>query len=616
MSLRWTKHPILDLQYPPYSDDLVAELAETEEGKAAVLAYYEMRENAILLAESDPLHHGFEPPWWAEADAQAERCEILANFGANRSGKSLRAAKRICEAAVCFRGGLFVICGESESSSIVVQQRAVWLYLRKLLEPFNYQRHDVIRCSYNPSKGFGDRQVALPNGSEIWFRTYNQVPSELEGWELGGQASQSEHNYKHRDWLRKFWGGDVSWATAANGMRVCVLPNGRRVMNHGWWADESMPMGWLEVLARRGAFRRAAGVWAFTPVKGLTPSMKDLLGTNLEMTSWAPSDLLPQASVHGCPRGQMPVTAVPHGTRWPSVRVRWTHYHENPFGEYAGMVKALCQDKTTEYVERIGYGYARDMGNRMFPNFGPWNIVKRAAMPTEGTRYMFCDPHDARRYCCLWVMVPPHGTDPAVLYVYRDWPDQRTYGEWAVMSEREVTADTRKGWDGDPGPAQATDGWGITEYKRLWRELERGETIRERWIDARFAASKHAQESGHSCLLWQFLDEHEDPGTGEKLGPVQFQPATGESTEVTLPLVQSLLDCWNRERPLVLGVNAPRLFVSEECEQTIWAMSNYTGRAGATGASKDFVDLVRHAAAAGLTYVEPGWNPHIPGGGY
>jgi hypothetical protein len=401
------------------------------------------------------------------------------------------------------------------------------------------------------------------------------------------------------------------------------------IQNIGWWADEAMPMVWLEMLARRGRFRQAAGIWAFTPIRGLTPAMKDVLGTALNIQATRPAALLPAARIHGCAPGHMPTVATPTATRWPHTQVCWFHYDENPFGGYAEEVARACAGKNSEYIERIGYGYARDFGARSFANFGPWNVVKREHLPREGTLYFFTDPHASRRYACIWVLAAPG--NPPSYYIYRDWPDMARYGEWAVLSEKEMTEDSRKGWDGDPGPAQAGEGWGVVQYKQCWlgletirrdqprllphqaalieRAAEDAAAVREpiltRFMDPRFATATHAAEHGGTCLLWQFEARHDDtpdPITGQPLARMTFTPASGERIEPRLGLINNLLE-WNREQPLVPHINAPRLYVSEDAQQVIWALSNYTGRAGETGASKDFVDLVGHLACAAPRHV-------------
>ncbi len=642
--LNWTPHPILDRTMPPLSTEEMRRLIGTQgrtAGETAIANYFTAREDRIRLADTDPLRHGFEPECWADADAAQQSAEILANFGGNRTGKSFRAGKRLCESAMTFRNAVLVVLGESEASSIQVQQKVVWSYLKPILEPWNGRRHPIVRVNYNPSKGFADRQCTLPNGTEIWFLTYNQNPGDYEGWEFGARVADTEKAYQHRDWLSEYWGQDHHFILLPNGHRALAMANGRIIQNIGWWADEAMPMVWLEMLARRGRFRRSAGIWAFTPIRGLTPAMKDLLGAKPLVHQSRPAALLPAARLFDCPPGHMPYVATPTGTRWPNTKVIWFHYDQNPFGGYAEEVARACQDKNSEYVERIGYGYARDLGARMFPNFGPWNVVKRENLPRVGTLYFFTDPHASRRYACIWVLVTPG--NPANYYIYRDWPDLRTYGEWAVLSEKEMSEDTRKGWDGDIGPAQQGEGWGVAQYKRCWERCESfnravpdrlphqlamtleddsaptpSEVLRERiqtrYMDARFASAEHAGANGGTCLLWEFEKETNDPSTGDPQGRMLFTPSTGEKIDPGLGLINGLLE-WNRERPMMPHINAPKLYVSEDCQQVIWALANYTGRSGETGASKDFVDLVRHLACAAPRYVSASGTVATGGGG-
>ena len=94
-----------------------------------------------------------------------------------------------------------------------------------------------------------------------------------------------------------------------------------------------------------------------------------------------------------------------------------------------------------------------------------------------------------------------------------------------------------------------------------------------------------------------------------------FRPASGVTIEEGITLINELLD-WNENEPLLALLNAPRLYVVEDCRQVRWAMENYTGRAGETGACKDFIDLVRYMATARLRHVEAGMVKTMGGGSY
>ena len=138
----------------------------------------------------------------------------------------------------------------------------------------------------------------------------------------------------------------------------------------------------------------------------------------------------------------------------------------SPDRTYYEEVKALCEGKTSDYIEKVAYGMARDTVARAFPKFGPWNIVKRGQLPAIGDELSF---HGSGRGAQLGQLLGAGDAgDRPSLYVYRDWPDAQTFGEWAVPTEREVNDTNRSGWDGDVGPAQAGIGMGIVKYKQTF----------------------------------------------------------------------------------------------------------------------------------------------------
>jgi hypothetical protein len=316
----------------------------------------------------------------------------------------------------------------------------------------------------------------------------------------------------------------------------------------------------------------------------------------------------------------MPLVQEPAQPRGRAVYF-WTLF--NPFGDYYRHVRANLVNKSTEMVERLAYGYARDTIARAFPYFGAVNIVKPENLPKRGTNYHVIDPAGTRNWAQVWVRVTPD--NPPKLYFYRDWPDCQRFGEWAVPTERQVTEDSKKGWDGEPGPAQAGIGYGVAQYKALLREVERipldqpqrdpmrealrakgveREPVWERIIDPRAGKSEHAAEQGGTCIVDQFATPTRN-AKGEEIEPgIDLTLGNGAEIEEGLGQINERLH-WNRELPFDPVMNAPRLYVSSECLQVIWCMENFTGRAGATGAAKDFVDCVRYAIMGDLVHVEP-----------
>jgi hypothetical protein len=553
--------------------------------------------------------HGWEPEAWKLARAQFREADTVAVFGANRTTKSYLAGRMFCEAAWAYPGGVLVALSANDVSSVETQQTIVWHYLRSRLEPLNGKRDPSYKVNWTDSGGFTEGRLQLPNGrpglpgTKIFFLTYNRTATDYEGWEFGAKVEE----------LRR---------------RV----DGTTIENIGWWADESLDYEWLEVLSRRAPFRKAKGIWTFTPVRGITPAIKEFLGPAPKVLRSAAAALLPKVKVEGCPTGHMPELVVPFFKR---SRAVYFHLGANPFGNYTQGVIDLCAGKSQEYVECVAYGYARNTAGNAFPQFGPWNVVDDHDLPAVGTNFQIIDPADDRAWACGWVRVcDGYGGKPE-FWFYRDWPDLETHGEWAVPTKRVTTEDSTKGWDGDPGPAQWARVDGITGYKKLWRDLEtvRGggdeekdpqrrkiqerlkdggterESIEERYIDSRAAVKPHMEELGATSTIEQFDEEHDDPEGGEKLEAIRFRTAKGD--RIDLNIIRDLLSPVRDASGKI--VRGPRVFVTRRCQQMIWALTNYTGKSKESGAAKDFVDVIRYAVGADLYHVTPGqlksWRP-------
>jgi hypothetical protein len=607
--LKVGEHPILKLPGVAQVQALLGQAG----GREKLIDHLERRQRRIQLAEQDPLGWGFEPSPWEDSDGllRKDGCTVLGIFGGNRATKTVYAVKRGLQCATTFPRTRLAICSESEVASIATVQALAWQFLKPRFGHLNGKRDVVTKINYGQSGGFTERKIVLPNESEIYFLTYNQEALDFEGWEFGAPA---------------YLYAEVAAKLASTG--AYVPPNVGAV------TDESLPLRWLQMFSRRVKFRKAHVLWPFTPVKGITPAVKELVGNSAQTVVSKPAELLPRKNIPDCPEGQMPYI---RRCSFPGAMAIYFFTEFNPFGPSPGRtyydeVKSLLEGKASELVERVAYGFARDSVARAFPKFGAANVIKRSQLPAVGTNYHFSDPAGARNWFMLWVRVAPGG----VHYIYRDWPDAQTYGEWAVPTEREVNEETRKGWDGDPGPAQVGHGFGVTKYKEVIllaeghradgpasgnedpqvmrmreRSKARGETaplqevIAERYIDPRAGASEHIAESGGTCIIDEFAETQVD-GKGKVTGPsMDMKPASGVNQDEGFTAVNELLD-WDDQQPLVAVMNQPRLFVCEDCQQVRWMFENYTGRAGEKGAAKDPADLVRYLALAKLEYVGEG----------
>ena len=572
-----TVHPCL----PPFSaEQLQRIIAERGLEFAAKLVAH--REEMIRLDAGDPFRSKLEPEAWTELDEFLNDPEvaIVALFGANRTGKSWCAAKRMM-VHLAEHPGLYLAMSAKEESSIAQQQKILWHFTPQEWKAQNSARAKVaVAINYTAKNGFADGKVIWPNGSELYCVTYRQEPDDYEGWEFGA-----------RD-------------------RAPVV---------GVWADESMPLKWLQMFERRIRFGRGAKLlWTFTPIRGLTPAMKEFLGASPDWVRSKVADLLPTVALPGLPRGHMPTVAVPWMKR---SRAVWWHIGANPFGNYTAEVNELCKDKATEYVERVAYGYGRDTAMRAFPLFGPANVIADEAAPTEGTDVQILDPAGARKWSCLWVRVSPG--NPPDYTILADWPDEQTYGEWAVTSERETNADSKKGWGGDIGPAQAGLGWGPELYKAEFLRVEQrlGLRVKRRLIDPRAGAAP----DGEMTLIDRLAEgggsarsEVRSPKSEGGVPGLFYEAASGVREEEGIIAIEGLLE-WNPEQPMVWPTNRPRLFVCRRARQVIWALSNYTRMSlgDPKAPMKDFVDLVRYLATGDLWHVgEVEEKERVRWGGY
>lgn len=587
------------------------------------------RREKIALAEQDPLRHMPRPKVWMAARRLVHDplLRMLVLLGGNRSSKSYCAAYWLMEVAVgitareCAQneGVEFLVVSESQDSSRATAQKIIWSLLPPKLKAQNGRRHSTTYVHYSVKEGFSDDILVLDTGVQIKFATYGQDPGNWEGRELG---------LKHR-------------------------------RSMAWWADENMPMPWYTMFRRRGTFRPGWGVWAFTPIHGITPVIKEAVAEGRVRCS-RHAHLLPQDQVlvPGLKPGRVPF--VQDGADQ-HVKVCYYHSDLTPFKSgarrYSDLVAESVAGKTRDYILAVYYGFTRDVAGRAWPKYSRQvHQVPREALPWEGTNYVFIDPAGGRSWFFLWVRVAPG--NPRRLYIYRDWPDKRRHGEWAVPSTRVLGPESRRGRDGDAGPAQRNPGWGISRYKLqmlreetielelgadgLWRdpdpyrrhlanqrlraagleplkearadggmtectwsqdllsEFRRldpepvREEVRARYIDPRAAGQPHESKKGKRTLVDMFAEE-DRRGDGELEAPrMLVTPAFTGRDREEGLRAVNDLLYYDDQMPVVAMLNEPQLYVVDTCEQVDWVLTHFTGEGAEDDGGKDVADLLRY----------------------
>jgi len=562
-------HPMLRL---PESDAEWSRLIASIGGKDALRGWLEKRYLRIQQAKSDPLRNGFESaevpqadgsvaeylPAWAETRRQmAAGYTDLLLLGGNRASKTQHAAKLAIERSLAKDNATVWGWIMDENSSIDRMQKVVAEFLPPELRSIKKQGH--VKISYSLATGFSERIMVLPNRSRFRFFTYKQ-------WQQDPICAEGDET----DFI---------------------------------WCDELVPARLLETLRFRNVTRGGQLITTFTPLEGYTEAVSQYLeGARIVSTRRARFVPRDEIWVRGCPPGHMPfvLESAAVGRR---VVVYFTE--DNPFNPLANVVKLLA-GQTRGTVMLRAYGWPTKLSETKFPKFSDTNVVRESDIPKEGTNYMILDPAGSRNWFMLWVRVDPLGR----VFVYREWPDVASCGAWTEPGEKA---------DGKRGPAQTIEnGKGVIEYKRLiltaegwfwdetageWKQRPGvAERILQRLADPRGGSAQvPGIDEGTSVL--DLLNDEQVDRRGRVVGPrMDVVPAIAHFVEDGVQLLNDWL-AWDENKPLS-EMNRPNLFISEKCQNLIYAMRTWTNVDGDKGASKDPIDCIRYIAKWGATYVE------------
>jgi hypothetical protein len=527
--LNWPKHPLLRCPTDEAVQRLVDEHGAIEAGNRLGEIWAQLWE-AYENEKRDPLKYGVVLPSWRRMEELFREVDNLWVFGGNRSSKSRSAAWLVMQ-ALLENPGAKIYCWSQNSKSSKWNQQP---YLYELLPPELRKRQQdaVVKINYSKANGFTDDTFILPNGSHCVFATYSQYlndPSFIEGIELGAH----EGSY----------------------------------INIGNWFDEYLGgPELLETMRMRLVTRNAKNLITFTPIDGFTEVVREVLdGAKTLEDAPVDGDL-------GLRVERVPVVQEP---RSGNERVLFLHTRDNPFNDYERS-KREWAGKNQDYILCRAYGVPTRSATSVFPRFSrPVHVVSPDAAPTKDvTLYQIIDPAGSKNWAMIWVAVDPTGT----WWVYREWPEIDD-GEWAEWREGK--------WR--PGIGARGQGYGISDYVAMIRDLEAGEVVAERIIDPRLGAAKYAGPAGESSIIQDLEDQ----------GVIAI-PAPGLDIDDGLQALQGLMS-YDTEREID-AQNRPRFYISERCENTIRSMQEYTGEDGPKEAWKDFVDCLRYGAVSGIDH--------------
>lgn len=564
-------------------------------GVEGLTQLYQSREQAIALEEHDPLHHGWESPCTTTLRellagtyvpgkighalvpgfTMARPANDVLELGGNGSGKTRSAARLVMELLEGKPRREVRCYSQNEMTSIAYQQPPLFAHLPPPLRKVK-KIGQTTKISYSEATGFSDAIFILQNHSKCMLLTY-------KGWQQDKTSAE---------------GGEADLV----------------------WCDEEVPSELADTLRFR-VHKKPHGVFlaTFTPISGYTATAAqyiegaEILETiparrviwdrhNRQGFTWG-DPILPQDKVlvPGCPPGHVPYVLRASVDRRYCVLFPTVF---NPYTNVEGVVQGAL-GKTSEFALERVFGWPTKRAQKAFPRFGREHVVKPDRIPKQGTNYLFCDPHGKRNWFMVWIRVCPEGR----IWVYREWPD-RTIGEWAVPGEKP---------DGKEGPAQRyAAGMTFNDYKRVilrgegWLlhddgrvEAPKGvkvETLFERHMDPRPAATTVPSDEQALTYLDYMLQPTMDR-QGKVLVPgLPFEAAPACAIEEGTQLINDWISAgWDPTQPLT-PMNCPQFYVSEECENVIFALRTWTGQDGEKGASKDPIDCLRGAAKRGIEF--------------
>ena len=211
-----------EIQLPPHPVFRLPTKEEAERlGLAAVNEWLAKRQEAIELERQDPFTYGFEPAVWDLVDdllidgnkvvldlnriaklsptgtaplavdvpKEIEGASEIWIPGANRSSKSEYAGKKMMKVLKATENARTWSFADTGPISIARQQPIFWRYMpaeiKRLAADSGKARQGVtLNVSYKQKTGFAEQSFVLPNGSQHWFKNYEQDLQNVEGDQL------------------------------------------------------------------------------------------------------------------------------------------------------------------------------------------------------------------------------------------------------------------------------------------------------------------------------------------------------------------------------------------------------------------------------------------------
>lgn len=439
---------------------------------------------------------------------------------------------------------------------------------------------------------------SLQTNEERSIKINQKMLNECLSRKLQDMSKRKGKNYS-LDWSQKNgFSGDVCILPPKPGTKngsACYFKNYSQYFNdpqafegikgHLIHWDEEIPQKLFETLMARLGDYHGKMLGTVTTLQGYTPLITDLLqGAETLETRYAP--LVGK---------ELPT--LQKAKNWPDTYIMYWWTEDNPFIDSQEIVRSYANRPIGDKLARL-YGIPTKSHSNQFPKFTrEVNVVKHEEIPfikdpdTPVSHFMSTDPGDGKP----WVIGYAGFTDDGDMYLYKESPDINS-GEWAIPHQNALGQPI-----GKKGPAQRPLGWGFEQWKNHIEEMDEDVEVQMRWMDPNYCHQPVTKKEGQSTLL----DEMAAVG-------MFFTPATYDKVGAGIIKINELLE-WDDTEPLS-ETNRPRLYISDQCENTIQAMLEYTG-VNKAEQWKDFVDMLRYIVISDSGYLGRDGSVEAYGGG-
>ena len=502
------------------------------------------------------------------------------------------------------------------------------------------KRGQILNVSYTQKGGFTEQTFVLENASQHWFKNYEQHLTNVEGDQLDAIWMDELRNIELLRTLRGRVidrGGLIIVTFTAIDENYSGIVN---EYERGSRTILEVPAELLPIKRPKNLSGASAAICSSVDIPegpDLQPSTGAPATAQNDLRAADTAATTEEFEIVGYEKVPRIKVAGPGTDGNQRANIVYFHITDNPYFGFDGVMnrrregvkpvfgkeryyKAYRNATKAKILSRV-YGILTGQSAQQFPKFrDAIHIVPPNKVPRDGSNYHLVDPCSGRNWFMLWARIDAKGR----WFIYREWPSHghaQAYipgigdpGPWALPGQPA---------DGVRGPAQSPFGFGLERYRQEILRLEghaeaRGETpapaerekttqprdhpwwnrahaprnpvanlsedgaarapvsgeekILERLMDSRYGASPTVVKEGSTTLIEQMSELD-----------MEFLAASGKEIEEGTTLVNDLLD-YDEEVPIgefsprLARINEPRLFVSEACPNTIYAMREWTGK--------------------------------------